>query len=190
MVGLLLTGWLATISHPVTAQVRMHDILRTIPEIIVPYLSENNRLDCIDFKEADMKAEVRNTLDGTSELLVLHDKYAVFQLNAAHRMELRLLPTTVQVDSCDQVICVVDTYGEEAKESRVLFYSIRWQPQLTTAYVALPTDPFIASLDEQEETLLVTPSGYLEKPATKEQDTVKYVSTKLKWEDNFFNKVK
>ncbi len=190
IVGLLLTGWLATCPFPSVAQVKMRDVLRTMPDSLVPYMSENNRLDCIDFKDANMKAEVRNTLDGMTELLTLQDDYAVFQLNAARRMELRLLPTTVEVDSCKQIICIVDTYGQDAKESRVMFYSIRWQPQPVTTYVSLPADPFMASLDEQEQNLIVTPSDYLEKPASKEQEVVKYVSTKFKWELNFFNKVK
>ncbi len=190
IVGLLLAAWLATSSLPVVAQVKMRDILRTMPESLVPYLSENNRLDCIDFKEANMKAEVRNTLDGTSELVTIHDDYAFFQLNAAHRMELRLLPTSIVVDSCKQILCVVDTYGDEAQESRVSFYSVRWQPQPAATYVSLPEGPYTASLDEHSATLLLTPSTYLEKPANKEQEVVKIVSTKLKWELDFFNKVK
>lgn len=47
----------------VSAQdLKMRDVFKQIPDSLVPYLSQNNRLDFIDFLDSNMKAEVRNKL--------------------------------------------------------------------------------------------------------------------------------
>lgn len=47
------------------------DIFRQLPDSLTPYLSQNNRLDMLDFMSANMKAEVTNLLDGKSEMALL-----------------------------------------------------------------------------------------------------------------------
>ena len=47
------------------------DIFRQLPDSLTPYLSQNNRLDMLDFMSANMKAEVTNQLDGKSEMTLL-----------------------------------------------------------------------------------------------------------------------
>lgn len=47
------------------------DIFRHLPDSLTPYLSQNNRLDMLDFMSANMKAEVTNLLDGKSEMTLL-----------------------------------------------------------------------------------------------------------------------
>lgn len=47
------------------------DIFRQMPDSLTPYLSQNNRLDMLDFMSANMKAEVTNLLDGKSEMTLL-----------------------------------------------------------------------------------------------------------------------
>ena len=42
----------------VSAQnLKMRDVFKQIPDSLVPYLSQNNRLDFIDFLDSNMKAE-------------------------------------------------------------------------------------------------------------------------------------
>ena len=56
----------------------MSELFKAMPDSILPYLSENNRLDMIDFMEAKMKAEVTNLLDGKSEMTALtHDSLSI-----------------------------------------------------------------------------------------------------------------
>ena len=50
------------------AQVKMRDVIKQMPDTLVPYLKQNALLDFIDFKDSGMKAEVRNTLGGMSEM--------------------------------------------------------------------------------------------------------------------------
>lgn len=170
------------------AQVKMHDVLRSMPDSIVPYLSTTNRLDCIDFKEAGMKAEVHNALDGKSELLSLTDCQAVFQLNEAHCMQLQLLATNIPVDSCSQVLCVVDTYGKDFHESSIRFFSLGWHQLPTGNYVDVPQYAFTAEISSMKEytELTLTPSDYMERPALEEQKPIEILPTKLKWRNNFF----
>ena len=64
----------ASITGQVSAQdVTIRDIFKQMPDSLMPYLSQNNRLDFIDFLDSHMKAEVRNTLGGTSEMTALAD---------------------------------------------------------------------------------------------------------------------
>lgn len=51
----------------VEAQVKMRDVIKQMPDTLVPYLKQNARLDFIDFMDSDMKAEVNNDLGGKSQ---------------------------------------------------------------------------------------------------------------------------
>ena len=52
-----------------SAQITVRDLLKSMPDSVIPYLTENNRLDMIDFMESNMDAVVTNTLGGKSQLL-------------------------------------------------------------------------------------------------------------------------
>ena len=184
---LLLIALLTVMPVVTRSQVSMHDVVRKMPTTQAPYLTENNLLDLVDFKEAGMKAEVHNALEGVSELLTLTDRYADLQLNAAHRMELLLLDVTEPVDSCQQLVCVVNTYGEDVRESIIDFYSLSWRQLDASRYVSsLPAGMFTATLDEQSQQLVVTPSNYLDRPANEDQQSVTYLPIYLKWINNIF----
>ena len=168
------------------AQMSMRDVFKTLPDTIVPYLSENNRLDLLDFMDANMKAEVKNGLDGKSQLVTLNDYYADIFLNEAHRMELRLLDVTQPVDSCQQIICIVHTFGKDIKESTVSFHSLLWRKLPTANYVTLPDTMFVATLDSKQPVLSITSSDYQDRPAMEEQKLIETLPTNLKWQNNFF----
>ena len=170
----------------VQAQVRMIDVFKSMPDSMLPYLTENNRLDCIDFKEAKMKAEVQNSLSGKSELITLNAQYAALQLNAAHRMEMRLLDTTIPIDNSLQIIGVIHTYGIDIQESKVQFYSLLWRELPVTEYVTLPQEMFTATFDENQSQLHITPFNYFDQPATEEQKTTEKLLMNLKWSQNIF----
>lgn len=100
------------------AQTRMRDIYAAAPDSIFPLLTKNNRLDQIDFRENNMKAEVKNKFDGHSELLVLTERYLKLQLSERCVVEMRLLS--------DSVFCMVQTYFAPAPDSRIRFYDAAW----------------------------------------------------------------
>ena len=106
----------------------MQEVFKAMPDSVIPYLSQNNRLDMIDFMESDMEAQVTNQLGGKSRMTVLNKQYLCIQLNEASRCEMRLLPVSTPVDSLQKIVCVVRTYGVEGQESEVSFYSCAWRP--------------------------------------------------------------
>ena len=108
----------------------MGSLFKVMPDSIIPTLSNTNRLDMIDFMEAKMKAEVTNTLDGTSQMMALTDDSLSLRMSDALTIEMFLVDTEEIVDSISQVICVIRTYQflrEGVSESTATFYSVRWR---------------------------------------------------------------
>ena len=67
----LLMAVLMVTAFPCAAQQKMRDVFLRMPDGLLPYLTENNRLDFIDFMDSGMKAVVNNELGGKSEMLSL-----------------------------------------------------------------------------------------------------------------------
>lgn len=102
----------------VKAQTRIRDIYAEAPDSIFPLLTKNNRLDQIDFRENNMKADVKNKFEDHSELLVLNDKYLKLQLSKHCLIEMRLLN--------DSTFCMVQTYNAPASDSQIRFFDTSW----------------------------------------------------------------
>lgn len=135
-------------TFPCGAQQKMRDVFLRMPDKLLPYLTENNRLDFIDFMDSGMKAVVNNELGGKSEMVSLSEEALTLQLSPAMRMEMRLFPVNEAVDSCMQVVCVITTYGTDAPESRVEVYSSAWNPVDVSKHLSLPSEPYIADFME------------------------------------------
>lgn len=162
-------------------------MLKQMPESIVPYLSENNRLDLIDFVDSNMKAEVHNLFDGKTELVRLTPQYAAFSLNEAARMEIRLLDAFEPVDSANQLICLVRTYGSgDIQDSQVEFYSVNWRILDTATYIKLPDVMFTATLNENSSTITLTIASPLDRPVSEEQKAPEKVLTSFEWNGKTF----
>lgn len=165
------------------AQKTMGEALKSMPDSLMPYMSHNNRLDCIDFCEANMKAEVRNTLDGKSELLQLTGSYASFRMNVASTIDFCLLDADSQ-----QVICMIQTYGTDLRESTISFYTTSWTPLPTEKYLPVACEGLAASYDAAEQVLTLENNGYLDRVAMEGQKEEEKVQTKLKWLQGCFKK--
>ena len=98
------------------AQTAMRDLLKTMPAALTPSLSENNRLDMVDFKDAGMAAIVTNAFEGKSELTQLTDNYASLRLSEALHLDMALLTA-----GGERVLCVVMTWGTDLRESTLSF---------------------------------------------------------------------
>ena len=173
-----------------SAQTPMSQVLKQMPDTLVPYLSENNKLDMIDFLDSKMKAEVHNLLDGKTELITLTERSAVLQLNEASRLDFRLLDVSEPVDSASQILCLISTYGTDVRESRVGFYSVHWRKLPTVQYLTLPSEMFVASFtdNEKQPVLTLRMAHPLDYPATDEQKPVAEKLINLKWSGKTFNK--
>ena len=182
---LALLVWSLTVS----AQSTMRDAFQQAPQSLMPYLTENDRLDLIDFLDSGMKAEVTNQLGGKSELLRLTERFLSLNLSQGLSMKMLLLDSPEPVDSVTQVICLVRTYGIDCRESTVQFYSMKWRQLLTADYMeALPQETFLADLDEQEPLLTVQPGCDIEEKAVEEHQNEDKWAFKYKWNQKFVKK--
>ena len=120
---------------------KMHDVFKQMPDTLLPTLSENNRLDMLDFMASNMKAEVTNRLGGKSEMTLLTDSTLSIQMSKALKVDMLLLtPTTSADPESEDVICLIETFGTDSLslESTVRFYTPTWKllnemPQLSVS---------------------------------------------------------
>ena len=77
------------------AQPMMRDVFAVMPDSVLPLVTKNNRLDCIDFIENNMEARVRNRMGEYVALEALTSTYARFRTSPLTVMEMKLLPLTV-----------------------------------------------------------------------------------------------
>lgn len=116
---------------------------KTIPDSLLPTLSQNNRLDMLDFMDSKMKAEVDNLLGGKSEMTLLTADSITVQVSGALKVSLLMLTPTEPIDSCKHVIAMVRTYGtnDSQLESTLTYYSPGWQ--------RLSAEPKLSAEDRQ-----------------------------------------
>lgn len=167
---LMIYALLSLLLSPCEAQQRIRDVFLQMPDSLLPYLTENNRLDFLDFMDSNMKAEVTNELGGKSEMLSLSDSALTLRVSPAMTVAMRLMPVTEVVDSCQQVVCVITTYGKSAPESHLAVYSVRWRPLVSDDYLpGLPRPPYEASFVEGTTTIRLKGSYALDPIAHEEQ---------------------
>ena len=113
------------------------DVFKQMPDSLMPYLTQNNRLDFIDFMESNMKAEVSNLTGGTSEMTALTDDSLSIRMSEALRVDMLLLDLDEPVDSIRQVIVFVETFLADSVygESVCKTYSVDWQPVTKDIYL-------------------------------------------------------
>ena len=150
-------------------QPMMRDVFAAMPDSVLPLVTKNNRLDCIDFIENNMEARVRNRMGEYVALEALTSTYARFRTSAVAVLEMKLLParesTTVPAASpADSsasspfILCVVTTVqvGEEntsrrLEDSTIRFYHADWSPLNKTAFSAPSLDAFFTTLSQETE---------------------------------------
>ena len=107
----------------------LRDVFRQIPDSLVPSLTVNNRLDFIDFMDSNMKAVVRNRLDGISEMTALTDDSLSIRMSDALRVDMLLLKLDTPVDTIQDVVVFAETFLTDSiyGETVVKFYTPDWQ---------------------------------------------------------------
>jgi hypothetical protein len=172
----------------VQAQVKMRDIVRTMPDSLVPYLKHNARLDFVDFIDSGMRAEVSNELGGKSRLTELTDDFADLSLNTASTIQLRLLETDEAVDDARQIVCMVRTYGRDICESSIQFFSVKWRLLPLADRIELPSYMHRFVLHSNAPELTVERETGLDMPANEEQQKTEKELTTFKWDGKSFKK--
>lgn len=101
--------------------------LRTLfiemPDTLQPLLTNNDRRDMIDFWDARMSTPVVNRLDGKSRITELTNDFLSVELSRSSSMQIKMLNDVAG----DTLLCIVNTVGAEAYDSRIHFYNSRWE---------------------------------------------------------------
>lgn len=114
------------------SQTKAKDVFATAPDSIFPLLTTNNRLDCIDLIENNMKATVKNKLEQKAEMTALTDSYLQIKPSEKSVVEIKMLN--------DSVFCLINTCLGPAPDSRISFFTRGWKPYETTFPMPHATD--------------------------------------------------
>ena len=114
------------------SQTKAKDVFATAPDSIFPLLTTNNRLDCIDLIENNMKATVKNKLEQKAEMTTLTDSYLQIKPSERSVVEIKMLN--------DSVFCLINTCLGPAPDSRISFFTHDWKPYETTFPMPHATD--------------------------------------------------
>ena len=106
------------------SQIKAKDVFTTAPDSIFPLLTTNNRLDCIDLIENNMKATVKNKLEQKAEMTALTDSYLQIKPSERSVVEIKMLN--------DSVFCLINTCLGPAPDSRISFFTRDWKPYAMT----------------------------------------------------------
>lgn len=109
------------LADSVSAQLRMRDVFAQLPDSVLPLMTKNNRLDCIDFIENDMEARVKNLFDDKVVLDSLTDDFLSLSTSEGSYVEMKLF-----AEGADSFICVNRTYLGQAADSEVKIYDLSW----------------------------------------------------------------
>jgi hypothetical protein len=123
--------WLMAFTSQASAQdLMIRDVFKRMPASLLPTLSENNRLDMLDFMDSKMKAEVTNRLGGKSEMTLLTDTTLSIRMSEALKVDMLLLKSGSSESSNNEIICMIETFGRDSLslESTVRFYTTSWHP--------------------------------------------------------------
>lgn len=118
----------------VSARTPLRQWLVAMPDSVMPLLTKNNRLDFIDFYDAQMAAVVTNRMDGSSRMNTLTDDFVQIKYTASTDVAMKLLPVN---DSTD-VLCMVTTVKAAVDDSRIAFFDAEWRPMDVTQYFVEP----------------------------------------------------
>lgn len=167
------------------AQPMMRDVFAVMPDSVLPLVTKNNRLDCIDFIENNMEARVRNRMGEYVALEALTSTYARFRTSPLTVMEMKLLPLTVPEGSPESapegtseespegpyLLCLVATTqtGEpntsrRLEDSNIRFLTPDWRPLPVAAPYQRPAaGGFLhMQLSPDASTLTLTPQRALQ----------------------------
>ena len=120
----------------------------SMPDTILPLLTEINRADCIDFLESNMRAIVTNRLDGKSEMTTLTDNYIEIKLSEQSSWQMKVLA----LNDSTQVLCTVFTACAPACDSHIKFYTTQWESLSLADYIqTMPTlSDYLPQLNETD----------------------------------------
>ena len=108
---------------------KMSEVFAAAPHDVLPLMTRNNRLDCIDFIENNMEARVKDKFDNDVVLEEMTDDYLRLATSEVSSMEMKLVKTTIagaDRDSSMIVVYVAETCMGPAADTQVKVYDSTW----------------------------------------------------------------
>jgi len=125
----------------------MSRLFLTMPESLAYNLNNEMRRDLIDLTVAGNQSVVTNIMQGTSELKALTEDYLLLQNTSSSNIEAKILP----LNDSTKMICVITTVFSPVADSKVEFYSLKWE-RLKGNYFTTPTPvDFMIKLTKEEQ---------------------------------------
>jgi len=123
---------ITTLTLMLSAQAQQaKDYFTSMPDTILPILTEVNRADCIDFLDSNMKAEVTNRFSGKSEMTKLTADFIEMRLTPSATWQMKVLQAAET-----PLVCAVSTVSAPAADSHILFYDDDWNQLSATDYLS------------------------------------------------------
>lgn len=99
------------------------DMWLSMPDTIIPYLTNNHRIELIDYWNMNVSPDVKNNLGGTTKLDTITSDYLQISVNSSTVFQMKM----ISINGEDSVLCLLKTYGEEYKESTLDIYNQEWK---------------------------------------------------------------
>ncbi|MCR5312845.1 MAG: DUF3256 family protein [Bacteroidaceae bacterium] len=115
----------------------MRELIKTMPDSIIPLLSKNNKLDFMDYLDSKMKAEITNKLGGKSEMTVITEDYTFIKTTTNSTIEIKLLPF-----GDEKIIALVQSVSLDSihTDSQIEFFSTSWKSIPKSSYINFHDD--------------------------------------------------
>ncbi len=104
------------------AQSPMEELFTSMPDSLMPLLTERGRRDMLDFLSNGMDARVHNQFGDEVTLKTLTDTYLLVETSAKSRVEMKLLFTRDSIG----ILALVRTVEGPAADSHVEFFDTEW----------------------------------------------------------------
>ena len=108
---------------------KMSEVFAAAPHDVLPLMTRNNRLDCIDFIENNMEARVKDKFDNDVVLEEMTDDYLRLATSEVSSMEMKLVKSVIagaDRDSSVVVVYVAETFMGPAADTQVRVYDSKW----------------------------------------------------------------
>ena len=117
--------------------VRAED-LRTLfigmPDSIMPALTKSDRMDFLDYMDSGMKAIAKNKQGGESEMTLLQENKLSVRTSQSGRMDMALF----RKKDGSNLICIINTVTARYDDSRLAFFTEKWEPVPLESLIELP----------------------------------------------------
>lgn len=99
------------------------DAFTSAPDVVLPLLPKNTRLDMIDYFNSGTSIASKNKLDGEARILSLTDKVLRFTMSEVSEYQVVVLKY-----GKEEIIALIETLKTPIADSRISFYNSRWEP--------------------------------------------------------------